>query len=195
MSEEQAPAVRHLRPLGVGWPNLVSAARILVLPIIVWLILKPGDASDWLAVGVFVLAALSDGVDGYLARRHSMKTTMGAWLDPLSDKFLVLVPAFILAAMEPSRFPWWAAMLILVREVAVQALRWRLDARAISMPASKVAKFKTVSQLFAVGLAMAPLPSGFDGLVLVVTVVAVVLTVYSGIEYFLTSRHRVGSAT
>jgi CDP-diacylglycerol--glycerol-3-phosphate 3-phosphatidyltransferase len=88
-------------------------------------------------------------------------------------------------------FPWWATAVIVLREVAVQLLRWRLDQRGISMPASRVAKAKTLSQVWAVGLAIAPLPSGFDPLVMAVIVVAVVLTLYSGFEYLFLARHRV----
>jgi CDP-diacylglycerol---glycerol-3-phosphate 3-phosphatidyltransferase len=74
-------------------------------------------------------------------------------------------------------------------------LRWRLDqGGGVSMPASRVAKLKTVSQLTAVGMAIAPSPTSWDGIVLAVTVVAVVLTVYSGVEYFLTTRHQVATS-
>ncbi|MDP9329737.1 MAG: CDP-diacylglycerol--glycerol-3-phosphate 3-phosphatidyltransferase [Actinomycetota bacterium] len=179
----------RVKPLGLGWPNVVSALRMLVIPVIVVLILQRTTVAGWAALGVFVLGALSDGLDGYLARRHEMKTATGAWLDPLSDKLFVAVPAVVLAIL--SEFPWWAALVIVAREIAVQALRWRLDVRAVSMPASTVAKAKTATQLIAVGMSMSPLPDRLHTLTLAVTVLAVALTVYSGAEYFLTSRHRV----
>jgi CDP-diacylglycerol--glycerol-3-phosphate 3-phosphatidyltransferase len=179
----------RVKPLGLGWPNVVSALRILVIPVIVVLILHRSTATGWAALGVFVLGALSDGLDGYLARRHEMKTATGAWLDPLSDKLFVAAPAVVLAIL--SEFPWWAALVIVAREIAVQALRWRLDVRAVSMPASTVAKAKTATQLIAVGMSMSPLLDRLHTLTLAVTVLAVALTVYSGAEYFLTSRHRV----
>ena len=100
------------------------------------------------------------------------------------------VPAAVLVAQ--GRFPWWALTVIVAREIAVTVLRWRLDARGgVSMPASKVAKAKTVSQIAAVSLAMAPLNDAWDPVRLMVTVAAVLLTIYSGAEYFLTTSHRV----
>ena len=178
-----------MRPLGLGWPNVVSIGRILVIPVVVLLIEQEGNSGRWLAFVVFVIGAFSDLADGYLARRHAMTTTVGAWLDPLSDKLFVLVPAVVLAAR--AEFPWWAAAVLVLREVAVQALRWRLDRRGVSMPASRTAKAKTFSQVSAVGLSIAPLPAAFDPFVFAVVVAAVVLTVASGLEYLFTERHRV----
>ena len=92
-------------------------------------------------------------------------------------------------------FPWWATVVIIAREIAVTWLRWRLDqGGGVSMPASKVAKTKTVTQLLAIGFSIAPLAERWDPLVLAITIVAVVLTVYSGVEYFITTRHRVAAS-
>lgn len=178
-----------MRPLGLGWPNVLSLGRILLIPVVVLLIGMDRAEMRWLALAVFVIGALSDLVDGYLARRHAMTTPVGAWLDPLSDKLFVIAPALVLSVRE--EFPWWAAAVIILREVAVSLLRWRLDRRGVSMPASRAGKAKTFGQVTAVGLSIAPLPSGFDALVLAAVVVAVVLTVYSGLEYLFTGRHRV----
>ncbi|MGH2681342.1 MAG: CDP-diacylglycerol--glycerol-3-phosphate 3-phosphatidyltransferase [Actinomycetota bacterium] len=177
-----------MRPLGLGWPNVVSIGRIALIPVVVVLISVDRAETRWLALAVFIVGALSDLADGYLARRHEMKTPVGAWLDPLSDKLFVIVPAVTLSML--GEFPWWATAVIASREVAVSFLRWRLDQRGVSMPASRAGKAKTLSQLFAVGLSIAPLPSGFDPLILGVVVVAVLLTVASGLEYLFTERHR-----
>ena len=179
----------RVKPLGLGWPNVVSILRILLIPPIVWLILRQTTAAGWLALLVFVVGALSDGLDGYLARRHTMATATGAWLDPLSDKLFVAAPAVALSVL--GEFPWWATAVIVTREVAVQVLRWRLDTRAVSMPASRMAKAKTAAQIVAVGMSMAPLPDGVRPITMGVTLLAVGLTLYSGAEYFLTSTHRV----
>jgi CDP-diacylglycerol--glycerol-3-phosphate 3-phosphatidyltransferase len=181
-----------VRPLGLGWPNLVSVGRVALIPVLVALILVDTHASADAAAAVFVLGAASDGLDGWLARRHQMKTATGAWLDPLSDKLFVAAPIVALTLL--GRFPIWAAIAIIGREVAVSVLRWRLDVRAVSMPASQLAKWKTVSQLAAVLLYLLPLGSGADPWKLAAVIVAVALTLYSGAEYFLTSRHRVESA-
>ena len=177
-----------MRPLGLGWPNVLSLGRIGLIPIVVMLLATDRAETRWLALLVFAVGALSDMADGYLARRHSMTTSVGAWLDPLSDKLFVIVPAVALTAQGD--FPWWATAAIALREVAVSLLRWRLDQRGVSLPASRAGKAKTFSQISAVGLSIAPLPSGFDPLVLTVTVIAVVLTVTSGLEYLFTERHR-----
>jgi CDP-diacylglycerol--glycerol-3-phosphate 3-phosphatidyltransferase len=178
-----------LEPLGLGWPNLISVIRVLLIPVIVLLALQEDATASWFAVGLYALGGLSDGLDGYLARRHDLKTDTGAWLDPLSDKLFVVVPAVFLSAI--GEFPWWATAAFAVREVAVTLLRWYLDSRGgVSMPASLAAKAKTFTQLSAVGLALMPLPSSFDPFVLAVTAIAVGLTLYTGAEYFLTTRHR-----
>jgi CDP-diacylglycerol--glycerol-3-phosphate 3-phosphatidyltransferase len=177
-----------VRPLGLGWPNVLSIGRIALIPVVVVLLGTDHPGTRWLAVLVFVVGALSDLVDGYLARRHAMTTAVGAWLDPLSDKLFVIVPALVLTAK--GEFPWWATAVIVLREAAVSLLRWRLDQRGVSMPASRAGKAKTFSQILAVGLAIAPLSSQLDPAVTAVIVVAVVLTVVSGLEYLFTRRHR-----
>jgi CDP-diacylglycerol--glycerol-3-phosphate 3-phosphatidyltransferase len=177
-----------VRPLGLGWPNVLSIGRIALIPIVVILLSTDHPATRWLAVVVFVIGALSDLVDGYLARRHEMTTAVGAWLDPLSDKLFVIVPAVALTVAD--EFPWWATAVIVLREVAVSLLRWRLDQRGVSMPASRAGKAKTFSQIVAVGLAIAPLSAALDPVILAVIVIAVVLTVASGLEYLFTRRHR-----
>jgi CDP-diacylglycerol--glycerol-3-phosphate 3-phosphatidyltransferase len=185
MSED----VRH-DPFGFGWPNVVSVVRIALIPVIAWLIVRDSEQTRWAAAVIFTIGAASDFLDGYLARRHGMTTATGAWLDPLSDKLFVAVPAIVLSLL--GEFPWWATVVIVARELAVTWLRWRLDQGGrVSLPASRVAKTKTVLQLFAIGMTIAPLPEAWDPIVLAVTIVAVVLTLYSGIEYFVTTRHRV----
>jgi CDP-diacylglycerol--glycerol-3-phosphate 3-phosphatidyltransferase len=180
-----------VKPLGLGWPNVLSLGRILLIPAVVLLLSVGRPEARWLAFVVFVVGALSDLVDGYLARRHAMTTTVGAWLDPLSDKLFVIVPALALSLLD--EFPWWATAVIVLRELAVSFLRWRLDRRGVSMPASRAGKAKTFSQVAAVGLSIAPLPLAFGDAVMAVTVIAVLLTILSGLEYLLTERHRVGT--
>jgi CDP-diacylglycerol--glycerol-3-phosphate 3-phosphatidyltransferase len=184
---------RRHDPFGFGWPNVVSVVRILLIPVVVLLIIRDTEPARWLAAVVFTAGAASDFLDGYLARLYQMKTPTGAWLDPLSDKLFVAVPAVVLSLR--GEFPWWATAVIVAREVAVTWLRWRLDqGGGVSMPASRVAKLKTASQLAAIGLSIAPLPPAWDATVLVITAIAVVLTLYSGWEYFFTTRHRIATS-
>jgi CDP-diacylglycerol---glycerol-3-phosphate 3-phosphatidyltransferase len=171
---------------------VISVVRILLIPVVILFVLRQEDAAAWIATVLYAIGALSDGLDGYLARRHRLTTPTGAWLDPFSDKLFVVLPAVALSSI--GEFPWWATAVFAVRELLVTLLRWYLDARGgVSMPASFPAKAKTFTQLSAVGLAMMPLPTAFDNVVLAMTVIAVALTLYTGAEYFLTTRHRVGA--
>src|SRR5439155_9906655 len=107
-------------------------------------------AASYAACGVFVAGGLTDLLDGYLARRHGTTTVTGAWLDPLSDKLLVV--ATVIALTSVSRFPVWAAVIIVAREVSVTILRTYLGSRRTSMPATAIAKWKTATQVAAIGL-------------------------------------------
>ncbi len=175
-----------MKPLGLGWPNIVSVVRVLLTPLLVWLILLETETASFIAAVVFVVGAFTDALDGYLARRHAMVTTTGIWLDPLSDKVFVGVPIVAMTAI--GTFPVWAAAIIIAREVAVSLLRAYLGSRGTSMPASIVAKMKTATQLLAIALYLLPLGEGLDWLRLAVLIVAVALTVYSGVEYFVRMR-------
>jgi CDP-diacylglycerol--glycerol-3-phosphate 3-phosphatidyltransferase len=159
---------------------------VLLVPLLVVLILARTKATSYAAAAVFVAGGFSDGLDGYLARRHGMTTRTGAWLDPLSDKLLVAAPIVTLTAI--GRFPVWAAVVILAREMAVTGLRIARGTHGTSMPASDLAKVKTVAQLLAVTLYLLPLGGGADPWRLAVLVVAAAVTVYSGIDYFVRAR-------
>jgi CDP-diacylglycerol--glycerol-3-phosphate 3-phosphatidyltransferase len=180
-------------PLGLGWPNIISALRIALVPVLVVLVLMQTRAASYAAAVVFVLGGLSDGLDGWLARRHAMTTRTGIWLDPLSDK--LLVTAAVVSLVIVDRFPLWAAVIIVVREVAVTVLRAVRGTRGTSMPASNLGKAKTASQLLAVTLYLLPLGPGADGVKLAVLIVAVAFTVLSGVVYFVRARRPAGTAT
>ena len=154
---------------------------MVLVPIVVVLIALQTRASAYSATAVFVAGGLTDLLDGYLARRSGTSTLTGAWLDPLTDK--LLIAAAVIALVAVSRFPVWAAIVILAREAAVTALRVRLGTRRVSMPATRIAKWKTASQVAAIGLYILPL-SGVGGLKLAVLSIAVAITVWSGILYF-----------
>ena len=143
-------------------------------------------ATSYAAAAVFVAGGLSDGLDGYLARRHATITRTGVWLDPLSDK--LFVSAAVIALVIVDRFPLWAAIVIIVREIAVTVLRAVRGTQGTSMPASGLGKAKTASQLLAVTLYLLPLGPSADGFKLAILIVAVVFTVWSGVDYFLRLR-------
>lgn len=151
------------------------------MPVLVVLVLADSRAAAGAAAAVFVAGALTDGLDGYLARRWDIATRTGQWLDPLADKAFVAAPVVTLVAL--GRFPVWAAVLILGREIGVAALRAWLGLRGRPMPASALAKAKTVVQVVAIALYLLPLGSGADGPRLAFLVAAVALTVVTGAQY------------
>jgi len=158
------------------------------VPVLVWLMVLQTRAASIAAAAVFVVGALTDTLDGYLARRWDTSTRTGQWLDPLADKALVAAPIVTLAVQ--GLFPVWAAVLILVREVGIALLRVFLGARGRSMPATWPAKVKTVLQLTAITMYILPLGSWADGLKLAVLVIAVALTVFTGIQYAVQATRR-----
>lgn len=164
--------------------------RVLLVPFLVILILARDRSASYLAAAIFVVGAATDGLDGYLARRHDSTTRTGIWLDPLADKILVAAPVLTLAAL--GEFPVWGATILVARELAVSLLRVVLGMRGVSMPATRAAKVKTTLQLVAITLYILPLGDGVSGLRLAILIVALVFTVYTGLDYVvhgLSRRH------
>lgn len=169
-----------LEPHWLNLPNGLTFLRVLLVPVILLLLVVDGDAARWWAFAVFVFAAVTDSIDGWVARRYNGVTRWGQLADPIADKLLVLGSLGALALV--GELPWWAVVVILTREVAVTVLRIRLvQRRRLVLPASAWGKVKTVSQVVAVSVILAPGVSGLlaDGLLYV----AVVLTVWSGVDY------------
>ena len=135
------------------WANLVTVARVLIAPLMLVLIPDKPDGS-WAAFALWFVLCCSDGIDGYLARRHGA-TNLGAFLDPLADKILVLGAMAILVANDTF---WIVPVAITVaRELAISLYRTFVGAKGVSVPASKIAKWKTFVQQLAVGFAILPL--------------------------------------
>ena len=161
-------------------PNLLTFLRALLVPVILWLLAVDSQTAQWWAFGVFVFAALTDSIDGWVARRWHGVTRWGQLADPLADKLLIVGSLAALAFV--GELPWWAVSVIVVREVAVTLLRVRLVARRrLVMPASGWGKAKTVSQVVAVAAFLLPGTGGAWPERLLAA--AVLLTVWSGIEY------------
>jgi CDP-diacylglycerol--glycerol-3-phosphate 3-phosphatidyltransferase len=134
------------------WANAVTVTRLLVSPILFALI--DSNAGSWPALVLWFLLCASDGVDGYLARRHGT-TRSGAFLDPLADKVLVLGAMFTLVSSDV--FWWLPVAIIAAREILISVYRSVVGARGVSVPATRLAKVKTVTQQFAVAFALCPL--------------------------------------
>jgi CDP-diacylglycerol--glycerol-3-phosphate 3-phosphatidyltransferase len=173
-----------LFPLNV--PNLLTVARILAVPVIVVALLDETPNGDTLAAIVFALAAVTDGLDGYIARSRGSVTTFGKLMDPIADKLLIV--AALIALVELDRLAAWVAMVIIAREFAVTGLRLVAAEQGIVISASWLGKLKTVLQVAAVFALIAtdPAPLAVDLLVYV----AVAVTVISGADYFFGLRSR-----
>jgi CDP-diacylglycerol--glycerol-3-phosphate 3-phosphatidyltransferase len=159
--------------------DVLTLLRIVLVPVIVGLVLADGSTARWWAFGLFVTAAVSDSVDGWLARTVVGTSAWGALADPAADKALVL--ATFAALAWQGELPWWALALIVVREVAVTWQRTVLARRGFVMPASMWGKAKTVTQLVLVAVALVPSPPA--ALVTALLMAAVAMTLVSGLEY------------
>jgi CDP-diacylglycerol---glycerol-3-phosphate 3-phosphatidyltransferase len=168
-------------------PNALTLLRILAVPVVVVALLGETPNGDALAAGVFALAALTDGLDGYFARSRDAVTTFGKLMDPLADK--LLITGALLSLVSLGRLKAWVAMVIIAREIAVTGLRVIAAERGIVIAASWLGKLKTVLQIAAVIALIAtnPAPLWVDVLVYL----ALVATVVSGVDYFFGLRKRI----
>ncbi len=171
-------------------PNLLTYGRIIAVPLVAGLLMWGGNGARWLALAIYIAAAITDFLDGYLARLWQQQSALGRMLDPIADKVLVSVVLLVLSA-DGILFGGhiWAAIIILAREVLVSGLREFLGELQVSVPVTQIAKWKTTVQLIAIGFLIAG-PAG-DQLVPVVTRlgiiglwVAAALTLYTGYDYF-----------
>ena len=187
MAQSDTPAARRL-----NWPNILTYLRIAAVPVIVFLMEWPGSASfRWAALIVFCVAAITDYFDGYLARAWGQQTTMGRMLDPIADKLLVAA-CLLMVVADGTVEGWWvlAAVIILCREILVSGLREFLVELRVSVPVSRIAKWKTMLQLIAIGfliaapVAEATILPGAAMIGLWLLVAAALLTLYTGIDYF-----------
>ena len=163
--------------------NAVTVARLLAAPVYVLMLVAWG--ASWINVVVGFVLAASDGLDGYLARRHGT-TRSGAFLDPLADKAVVLGALVTLAAQ--GHLPWLPVVLITLREVGMQGYRSWAGRRGVSIPARNSAKVKTLVQDLAVGACIIPPLAHQHTLQVVMIWLACVLTLYTGAEYLLDGR-------
>lgn len=171
----------------VNLPNVLTLVRMLLVPVVVAGLLAETTSGSVVAAAVFALAAASDVLDGRLARARQTVTTFGKVMDPVADKLLVI--AALLALVSLDRLAVWIAMIVIAREFAVTGLRVVAGAQGYLIPASGFGKAKTVLQVTAVFcLIAAPDPRAVwvDALV----GLAVVVTVLSGLDYFLNVRRR-----
>jgi CDP-diacylglycerol--glycerol-3-phosphate 3-phosphatidyltransferase len=159
-------------------PTIITVSRLFGVPIILYLLWNPTPTHQLIALVVFLLAAGTDWLDGYLARRLNQVTELGKFLDPLVDKLLVMAP--LLSLVEMGRIPAWGVFLILAREITIAG--WRVNQTQIS-GANLWGKLKTVSQIGAIAFLIAPLPEAWQAFCLILFWIAVGLTLWSGWVY------------
>jgi CDP-diacylglycerol--glycerol-3-phosphate 3-phosphatidyltransferase len=196
-------------------PNSITLTRIATVPLLMW-ILSPafpanhaahgllGGEQEIIASGVFILASITDGLDGYLARRRKQITTLGMLLDPLADKLMVTAAYIILVAYNPRIVPPWIAVIIIGREFLVSGLRSIATSEGFTIDASEIGKLKTVIQI--VSVVAATLDHGWyvwhwGWFIVPVDLIAVVgiyytaaVSIVSAIDYFVAFWRKIDKA-
>ena len=174
------------RPLIRNLPNLITLFRIAAIPFVVFFLFFPGPLASFLAALSFSAASLTDLLDGYIARQQNSETPLGKLLDPLADKLLIN-SAFIML-IPLGRVPAWMVVLIVGREVAVTGLRGIASLEGLAIAASRWGKAKMIFQSIAlIGLMLhyEYLGINFHFLGMLILWVALVITIWSGVDYFI----------
>jgi len=165
-------------------PNVLTLLRVVLVPVLVAALLAEGPNGDLLAAAIFVVASVTDALDGYIARRHNLESAFGKLMDPLADK--LLITAALVALVSLDRLAAWVAMVIIAREFAVTGLRQIAVEQGHVIPASAWGKLKTTMQVAMVLCLIAIDGSPYWVDYLVYATVAVTLA--SGIDYFVNFR-------
>jgi CDP-diacylglycerol---glycerol-3-phosphate 3-phosphatidyltransferase len=195
----------------VNLPNSITISRIFTVPVFLW-ILSPtfpfhgaDGVQEIVASVLFILASITDGVDGYLARRRGQITTMGMLLDPLADKMMVAAAYIALVAYNPHVVKVWIAVLVIGREFLVSGLRSIASAEGFTIQASDLGKLKTVIQIVSVVAAILAhrwfewhfgwfiLPVEWTAITAIYFMVAV--SIISAVDYFVAFWRRIDHAS
>ncbi len=166
-------------------PNILSIIRVCTAPILVVLLLSPGRNLSVISAVIFALVCITDWLDGYLARKRGIITSLGKFLDPLADKILITTAFIMLIPL--GRVPAWIVALMIGREIAVTGLRAIASDMGVVIEASRMGKYKTISQI----VCLVPLIVHFNfygidfhAVGTVLLLIAFALTMWSGIDYF-----------
>ncbi len=163
-------------------PNILTFLRILLVPILVVVLLTKFEGKEFVGLGLFLLAALTDFLDGFIARRFGLVTRLGKLLDPAADK--ILTSAAFISLVELGRAPAWIVVTIVAREFAISTLRSVAATQGVVIAAAWSAKIKTFSQVLAISLLIFHERLGsWQDLGRIALIVALALSVYSGVEY------------
>mgnify|MGYP002456398889 FL=1 len=170
-------------------PNKLTMARVIMIPFFVIFMLTGwgGEASKWISLAIFIVASLTDLLDGHIARKHNLVTNFGKFMDPLADKLLVC--SAMICLVEMGRIPAWIVIVIISREFIISGFRLIAAEQGIVIAASYWGKFKTTFQMIAVILMIVDLPV-LHILTVACTWIALVLTVVSLVDY-IAKNHKV----
>ncbi len=189
-ADRQPPATAALLRAGLNLPNALTLSRILIVPLLVAVLLTQIEGREFIGLGLFLVASLTDFLDGFLARRRKEVTALGKLLDPAADK--ILTSAAFISLVGLGLAPAWMVVVVIAREFAVSSLRSLAAAQDVVLAASFAGKVKTVTQIVAISLLIISDQLGsFDLLAPLSLWVALVATLYSGIEYFVRNGRRV----
>jgi len=167
--------------------NIITSIRIILVPIFLVILLTEMENKEIIAFIIFVVAAISDAIDGYIARKYNQITELGKFLDPLADK--LLIAAALLALVSLNLVETWVAAIIIIREIFITAFRFYFLVKDSTFSASWIAKKKTTFQIIAIGILILceklPMRDTFFQIGTYLLYFAVALTIYSGVEYVL----------
>ena len=166
-------------------PNTITLLRISVMPVLFLLLLSPGRTLSLIIAVLFILAAITDLLDGYIARKYGIVTKMGKLLDPIADKIIINTAMILMIPI--GYIPAWIVAIIIMRDVAVDGLRNIASSDGLVISASKLGKQKTLSQIIAVSSLIIHYPLfGIDAHLvgIVILYFALILTIWSGVNYF-----------
>ncbi|MGW0519327.1 CDP-diacylglycerol--glycerol-3-phosphate 3-phosphatidyltransferase [Crossiella sp. NPDC003009] len=163
--------------------NLLTISRLVLVPVFIVALFAGGGHEPgwrWVAWGIFALAAITDRIDGVLARKHGLVTDFGKIADPIADK--ALTGSALIGLSVLGDLPWWVTIVILARELGITLMRFWVIRFAV-IPASRGGKAKTLAQVVAIGLYVLPLPPVFGPLLWIMMGLALVLTVGTAVDY------------
>ena len=166
-------------------PNRLTILRVAMIPAFILFMLWDSPYSDYLSVSVFILACVTDFLDGYLARKYNQITTFGKFMDPLADKLLVC--SALICLIELQRIPSWMVVLIIAREFTISGFRLIAADNGVVIAASYFGKFKTTFQMIAVCLLIADIEA-LQSVTLIILWIAVILTVVSLVDYLVKNK-------
>ncbi len=181
--------VQRLRTGGRGMPlnlpNVLSLARVAAVPVIILLLVSPGVVLSVVAALFFLLVCITDWLDGYVARKRGLVTSLGKFLDPLADKLLIISSFIMLIPL--GRVPAWVVTLIVAREIAVTGLRAVASDMGVVIAAGRLGKVKTVFQIVCVASLLAHhtfYGLDFHAIGFFTLIPTFILTMWSGVDYF-----------